>query len=97
MGYRIQYNPDQNVHITGKKFVHRLALATAFFIGVGIWFVCPEITVTIRKILFPGDLAVTAAALEELTCDLRSGVEVVECLHNFCRHILEGAGFDILG
>lgn len=93
MGYHIRYDRENTLGNPRKNKVRIFMLSASFVLGGLIGCIWPEIPGAVREILFPGDPAVTAAALEEFTCDLRSGMKLGECLHIFCRQILEGAGF----
>lgn len=92
MGYRIQYVQSKKNRSVKTRSIRKVTILCGWILGLVIGCVWPEVSDTIKNILFPGDLAVTAAALENLTVDLRSGIQVRECLQNFCRYILEGAG-----
>jgi len=47
-----------------------------------------------RNLLFSGDAAVTAAAMENLTEDLQAGEPVTDVLRDFCVQIIDGANLD---
>lgn len=53
----------------------------------------PEGDIMLRSLLYPGDPAVTASALQMLTEELSSGAGVYDAIRHFCVQILEGAGF----
>ena len=93
MGYRVEYGPVKKVRRLENR-VSRTAVLTGlcflfFCILVGILW--PEGSKVLRSLIFPGDPVVTAAALEELTADLKSGVNASDSLRQFCLNILEGA------
>ena len=95
MGYRISYEPIQKLRQAEKRRSAVAALTALFllafpFLAYAFW---PEGWHLLRKFLLPGDPAVTAAALEELSLDLKSGSELSVALEGFCHTILEGAGF----
>ena len=93
MGYRVEYGPVKKVRGLEKRVSRRSAL-TGLCLLLFVLLVCtcwPEGAEALRKLVFPGDPAVTAAALEALTCELRSGEAVSDSLRNFCLQILEGA------
>ncbi len=52
----------------------------------------PEGWEYLQEALLPGDNAVTAAALESLSEELRGGTEIPIALQQFCRRILEASG-----
>ena len=96
MGYRLVY--DMQNRTKPGKWYRRIRILVCLFLFAGfLGYFCPEVGHTVRKILFSGDPAVTAAALEEFTVDLRSGVEFGDSFRSFCMRILEGTGFASLG
>ena len=46
----------------------------------------------VETYLLPGDPAVTAAALDALAEDLRTGESLTQAISTFCREIMENAG-----
>lgn len=94
MGYRVEYSPVKKVRGLEKR-VSRQSALTGLCVLLFVLLVCtcwPEGADVLRKLVFPGDPAVTAAALEELTWELRGGEDLSDSLRNFCLQILEGAG-----
>lgn len=91
MGYRVVYGCGGRKKEAGQG---RAALLTAaFFLAFvllvnGLW---PRGAQTLRKMLLPGDPAVTAAAWEELTRELQTGAPVGSAVESFCRDILRNA------
>ena len=51
----------------------------------------PEGMLLFRRLIFPGDLSVTAAAFDELTSELKSGADILASLKGFCMTILANA------
>ncbi len=93
MGYRIEYDPVKKVRGMEKRVSGKAALTALCFLLFCI-LVCtfwPEGAQILRELVFSGDPAVTTAALEELTVELRAGLNVADSLRNFCLAILEGA------
>lgn len=93
MGYRLDYGPVKVVRRLERRFFRKAALTTLFFflfcvLVCTLWADGREI---LQKLIFPGDLAVTAAALEELTTDLRTGAGILSSLKRFCMTVLENA------
>ena len=95
MGYRIEYGPVKKVRGMEKRISRKAALTglcfLLFCILVGVFW--PERVETLRNLLIPGDPAVTAAAMEELTAELQAGRDLTDSLMNFCLTVLEGAEF----
>ena len=93
MGYRVEYGPVKKVRDVEKRVSRKAALTALclllFFLLVGILW--PEGAEALRRLVFPGDPAVTVTALEELAGELRAGADVTESLRSFCLQILEGA------
>lgn len=99
MGYRIDYGPVKKVRRAERR-TSRLAALTGLFLLLFVVSVCcfwPEGTAVLRDWLFPGDPAVAAAAMEELTDSLQTGGKIEESLRTFCGRILEGVTFDTSG
>ena len=96
MGYRVEYGPVKKVRGLEKRVSRISALIGVclliFLVLVGcLW---PEGKYVLQKLVFLGDPAVTAAALEDLTDNLRSGEDLSDGLSEFCIRILEAAKID---
>lgn len=95
MGYQITYEPIPKLRRVEKRR-SRIAALTGIclltFPGLtyALW---PEGWEALRTFLLPGDPAVTAAALEELGRELKSGTELSDALQVFCHSILKDANF----
>lgn len=93
MGYRIDYQGMKKIRHAEKRRSRRLALTGLMF----LMFLClthtfwPEGWHCLERALLTGDTAVTAAALESLSEELKGGEDILEALQRFCRSILEGA------
>lgn len=99
MGYRIDYGPVKKMRDVEKR-TSRLAALTGVFLLLFVTTVCycwPEGTAVLRDLLLPGDPAVTAAAMEELSDSLRAGESVFHALSDFCNRVLEGVSFAVSG
>ena len=94
MGYRIEYGSVRKVRRLEKRVSVRAAVAACCFLFfcLGVFAFWPEGADLLRRLVFPGDPAVTAAALEQLTIELHSGVNLTDSLRQFCIKVLEGAG-----
>ena len=91
MGYRVEYGRDGHKRKKGRLTVLTVSALLAFLLLVnGLW---PRGREALRRIVFPGDRAVTAAAWKEMTRQLRSGESVGSAFEAFCREIVEHAGF----
>lgn len=96
MGYRVEYGPVKKVRGLEKRVSRVSALTGLFlllflFLTVNFW---PKGAETVKNMVLPGDPAVTAAAWEDMTDQLREGEELSDALHYFCVRILEGAELD---
>lgn len=98
MGYRVEYGPVRKVRNVEKRISGKASMTALCFLVfcllVGILW--PEGREMLRQILFPGDPAVTTAAFNELTSEIRAGTNVTVALQRFCAHILKGAELDFL-
>jgi len=96
MGYRIEYGPVKKVRGLERRCSRRAALTAMclllFSICVGCFW--PKGADVMRNLLFSGDAAVTAAAMENLTEDLQAGEPVTDVLRDFCVQIIDGANLD---
>ena len=93
MGYRVDYGPRNPGH-KGKSSFSRVLVLTAVCLLVFLLLVnsfCPRGAEVLRSFLLPGDAAVTAAALEELSAELQNGEEISSALESFCRKIIQNA------
>ena len=93
MAYRVEYAPLRKI-----RGMEQRRCGKAAFLGLCVMAVCfcicfcrPEGLETLRRLIFPGDTAVTAAALEELSVQLKAGAGITESLRNFCMQIISGA------
>ena len=53
----------------------------------------PDIWTSMQEWIWPGDIAVTKAAVDSLLLDLRDGIPIHEAATAFCTDILHHAGF----
>ena len=99
MSYRIDYGPVKKVRGVEKR-TSRVAALTGMLLLLFVITVCafwPEGAAVLRDWILPGDPAVTAAAMEELTDSLRTGEKLSGSLRTFCIRILEGADLAAAG
>lgn len=94
MAYRIDYG-TAGTH--RKPLRHKLS-APAFKATIFVLIlVASAVTVKlvgltwVRDVLLPGDPAVTAAALDNMTDGLRNGESLLDAVTAFCREIIENA------
>lgn len=90
MGYRVDYQPIKKVRDIQKRTV-RLPALTALFLLI-FWIlvnsVWPSGTTVLRGLLFSGNSTVTAAALNEMVIELRSGEALPSALEAFCGKVI---------
>ena len=92
MGYRIEYEKIGNFpQQSGKR-------RTGIIVGILVILlvVCAIAVKTVglewvQEVLLPGDPDITAAALEGMVDDLRSGEGLIEAFKTFCHEIIENA------
>lgn len=95
MGYQVEYEPTGKVHRQDDKKQGNLpALTAAFLLAFlllvnGFW---PRGREVLCEIFFPGDAAVTAAALDTFAQELRDGKPVGTAVESFCRCVIGEAG-----
>ena len=58
--------------------------------GLAVTLMVPRGRLWVRDILLPGDEDITAAALEGMVSDLRSGEPLGDAVETFCKEILAG-------
>lgn len=94
MGYRVEYGKIRKVRNLESRFSRKAAFTGMFLLSFLILVkVCwPQGSGLLQEILLPGDGAVTAAALDVFTEELRAGGSFLEAFTVFCRQILESAG-----
>lgn len=89
MGYQIRYDETRGKqrHFTARLGVGLLVLG---LLASCLW---PRWADQLRQVVFPGDAAVTAAAMEELSQDLKTGVPLPQAWRQFCQSILGNEDF----
>lgn len=91
MSYKIVYGPVNSKQSLrrqlGRRILVKLVVAALViglrFVGVGDM---------VRQWLIPGDAAVTAAAWEGMTEEIKGGEQISTAFADFCRRIIENAG-----
>ena len=95
MGYRIEYQPGMKPH-RQKGYYPRRALLTVVFLSIfliTVAFAWPRGKDVLKGIVFSGDIAVTAAALEDMTSDLQAGMSFSDALEEFCIQVITESEF----
>lgn len=92
MGYRITYENGIIRKEQGKirKVKWKPCLIGMIAAILAFALMLPRGRLWLRDLILPGDEEITAAALENMVGELRSGEPVGEVLEAFCREILAG-------
>ena len=86
MGYRIDYPP-----VGRKKKRHPgLLLALGLLLRFCLNLLVQGQRAVLLRILFPGDVAVTAASLDAMLTQLKGGTPFAEAFQVFCRQVIFG-------
>ena len=94
MGYRVEYKSFGEEKKLPKVRKYKSAvLAAALVLSLTGGALTVKLTGLpwVQKYLLPGDPEVTAAALEQMVEDLRSGHSLGDAVTAFCREIMENA------
>ena len=94
MGYRVEYKSFGEEKRQPKVGQYKKAIMAAALVMVltgGALTVKLTGLPWVQKYLLPGDPEVTAAALEQMVDDLRSGYSFADAVTAFCREIMENA------
>lgn len=95
MGYRVTYPlkmrlPKQKTNHTRRTLLTIVFLCIFLTIVTVAW---PRGKAVLQGMVFSGDLAVTAAALEDMTSDLQAGMPFADALEEFCIHVFTESEF----
>lgn len=94
MSYRIEYLTRERP-CPPKKGPGRISVLTAlcFLVCLTLFGCCwPHGRAVLRKLLIPGDPAVTTAAMESFALELQNGAGLSSAFLHFCRQVISGAG-----
>ena len=90
MGYRIDY---QSVTESRKAKKRNHPLLILFICALAVLLlntVLKEERALLRKIIFPGDAAVTVASLDNMLIQMKAGAPFLDAFRNFCRQVIAG-------
>lgn len=92
MGYRITYENGvaKKETVRLRRFRWKRWGAGAVAVALAVALMIPAGRLWVRDLLLPGDEEVTAAALEGMVENIRSGEPVGEAVEAFCREIIAG-------
>lgn len=91
MGYRVVYGPEKTEDLptasqgNGRRWLCGVFFALFLWMTVSFW---PRGSDFLGRLVFSGDPAVTAAALESLALELQAGAPMGEALEAFCQEIV---------
>lgn len=97
MGYQISYGQDVVSKTKKREFrmprpgrggFMRLGVPGLILLFVVVCFI-PQVRLTLRDLLLPGDPEVTATALERLVETVSEGESIQTALTEFCREIID--------
>lgn len=94
MSYRIDYPQSVEMPTKRKRSFKLPALTLLFFLSFLLLTACfwNQGAQALRSFVLPGDAAVTAAALQDLTAALKTGEPFVNAFADFCHQVIQGAG-----
>lgn len=90
MGYRIDYPSVVKPNRTAKRH-HPILILSVFLLAVLLFnTVLRDLRAMLLKIVFPGDVAVTAASLDNMLTQLKAGAPLRDALIVFCQQVIAG-------
>ena len=90
MGYRIDYQSVSEAKKTAKRHYPALILFACLAALLILNTALKDLRAVFLKIIFPGDLEVTAASLETMLHQLKSGTPFSDALLVFCQQVTAG-------
>ena len=94
VSYRIEYDGAVGKYeVRTARAGNFLVLCAVAFIGclVSLCLIGQESREVLRSVLIPGSDAVTVAAFQTMTNDLRSGARLYDAFFDFCHMVMHGA------
>ena len=95
MGYRVVYPLKMKLPRQKAGCTRRTLLTVVFFciFLISVTVAWPRGKAVLQGMVFSGDLAVTAAAFENMTSDLQAGMPFPDALEEFCIHVFTESEF----
>lgn len=90
MGYRIDYKSVAKPNPTAKRHHPILILAVFLLAALLLNTILKDRRAKLLQILFPGDVAVTAASLDNMLSLLRDGAPFQDAFLVFCQQVIAG-------
>jgi hypothetical protein len=90
MSYRIEYDSNVGKYEVRKVHPGRLPLIVGCVMMAAL-VMFPRSRETVRALLIPGEDAVTVAAVEIMTNDLKSGAGLYDAVFDFCSMVIHGS------
>ena len=94
VSYRIEYDGAVGKYEVRNIKSGNIPVLYAAAMIIGLAFLCltrPQAREVLRSVLIPGSDAVTTAAFQTMTNDLRSGTGLYDAFFDFCHMVLHGA------
>lgn len=97
MAYRIAYSQDCKPQKQKKRSSRIFPLTLLFFLIFLflIGYNWRQGFQVFQQLLLPGDAAVTAAAIQDLTSALKTGQSFSDAFADFCLQVIQGAGLHL--
>ncbi len=90
MGYRIDYQSVGKAKKQKKRHHPALMLAFCLLTILLLNTVLKDQRALLLKIIFPGDVTVTAASLDHMLTQLKAGAPFQDALQVFCQQVIAG-------
>ena len=90
MGYRIDYQTVAKPKKTAKRQHPILILSCCLLAALLFNTTLKDQRAMLLRILFPGDVAVTAASFDNMLLQLKAGAPLQDALLIFCRQVIAG-------
>ena len=90
MGYRIDYQSVAKPKKTEKRHHPILILSVCLLAVLLLGTYLKDWRATLLKIIFPGDVAVTMASLDNMLAQLKAGEPFQDALIVFCQQVIAG-------
>jgi hypothetical protein len=90
MSYRIEYDSNVGKYEVRKFHPGRFPMIVGCVLAA-VLVIYPQSREAVRGLLIPGEDAVTVAAVEIMTNDLKSGAGLYDAVFDFCSMVIHGS------
>lgn len=90
MGYRIDYQSVATPPKQRKRSLPFLIFSGCLLAALLFSIVLKDERTILLRILFPGDVAVTMASLDNMLTQMKDGMPFVDAFQNFCTQVILG-------